>query len=650
MIAAFLLIVAGVPLLQVAFEVAAGKRPQVLDVFNLSLHKSSLHEWEEDLEKSSIAKGVFQPRVQALITGVGGFGNTNAVAGRDGWLFYNPGIEYIGGPGILDPTRIDQHDRKLIAAGDRSPRSDPRAAVVQFNEQCKALGVHLVLVPIPDKAGMQPAELSARFQNSGSIPPLNNADFTAWRDEMRRAGVDIFDCTPERVMSDENHFLVQDTHWNPVWMTTVARDPRAPHEAVALPHRDQPSMKIKSGQARRVGDLTDMLRLSADQTLLPPNGSRLNASLTPTGGRGSPKPPPKCWSSATASATSYSLESMGWGDSAGFVEHLSYEMGRDVDRITRNDAGAFATRQMLAADLAREKNRLAGKKVVVWEFARARADQRQLENDRDENGHASRATIRDRAHRCEPDRHGRRRGGCPRADARQGPLPRSHRCGAPDGPRRRARPDRRRRSAGLHVEHARQRVDPRCALPTAPDQKLRVTLRPWSAVLGQARRHQPRGARRRRAQPAGTLLGRGDSTMTPFYRAAIFSITGLVTVSSVIHAADASPGAAESFRAKCAELADAAEKRDSLAVAGKEGWLFLTKELRHLGVGKFWGAEAAAVTRATKPEQADPLPGNPRLQGAARQGGDRTAARARALQSGRLPRDDRRQERGRGTP
>ena len=31
----------------------------------------------------------------------------------------------------------------------------------------------------------------------------------------------------------------------------------------------------------------------------------------------------------------YSLESMGWGDSAGFIEHLGYALARPLDRIVR---------------------------------------------------------------------------------------------------------------------------------------------------------------------------------------------------------------------------------------------------------------------------------------------------------------------------
>ena len=54
--------------------------------------------------------------------------------------------------------------------------------------------------------------------------------------------------------------------------------------------------------------------------------------------------------------------------------------------------------------------------------------------------------------------------------------------------------------------------------------------------------------------------------------------------------------------------ADIAARGDSVAVTGQDGWLFLRAELRHLSVGKFWGEAAAAVSRATKPKWADPLP------------------------------------------
>jgi len=64
--------------------------------------------------------------------------------------------------------------------------------------------------------------------------------------------------------------------------------------------------------------------------------------------------------------------------------------------------------------------------------------------------------------------------------------------------------------------------------------------------------------------------------------------------------ASAQDDAAKAFRHDCAEKAAAAG--NAMAVVGSDDWLFLGNELRHLGVGSFWGEHA--------PEKADadPLP------------------------------------------
>ena len=76
----------------------------------------------------------------------------------------------------------------------------------------------------------------------------------------------------------------------------------------------------------------------------------------------------------------------------------------------------------------------------------------------------------------------------------------------------------------------------------------------------------------------------------------------LITIASSL-AAFAGP--ADDFRSICAKLA---AEGDTMAVAGSNDWLFLRNELRHIGVGPFWGEAAAKVSRASKPELADPLP------------------------------------------
>lgn len=81
-------------------------------------------------------------------------------------------------------------------------------------------------------------------------------------------------------------------------------------------------------------------------------------------------------------------------------------------------------------------------------------------------------------------------------------------------------------------------------------------------------------------------------------------LVGLVSLAASVSLADE----VEGFRAVCTQKAAEAERAGAMAVEGKDGWLFLTAELRHIGVGKFWGDEAGRVTRATDPANADPRP------------------------------------------
>src|SRR5262249_575953 len=51
-----------------------------------------------------------------------------------------------------------------------------------------------------------------------------------------------------------------------------------------------------------------------------------------------------------------------------------------------------------------------------------------------------------------------------------------------------------------------------------------------------------------------------------------------------------------------------AQNENAAVITGVEGWFFLSSDIRFLSVGQFWGADAAKVSRAHKPESADPIP------------------------------------------
>lgn len=65
---------------------------------------------------------------------------------------------------------------------------------------------------------------------------------------------------------------------------------------------------------------------------------------------------------------------------------------------------------------------------------------------------------------------------------------------------------------------------------------------------------------------------------------------------------------AQGFPAELGKIVQTLEKTKAAAVAGNDGWLFFGGELRLLSLGKFWGDDARKVSRAHKPELADPLP------------------------------------------
>lgn len=79
----------------------------------------------------------------------------------------------------------------------------------------------------------------------------------------------------------------------------------------------------------------------------------------------------------------------------------------------------------------------------------------------------------------------------------------------------------------------------------------------------------------------------------------------LLTVALPLATASAVEDPAADFRAECAKQAATGE---AMTIPGSDGWLFLRAELRHIGVGPFWGEAAAKVSKASSPDKADPLP------------------------------------------
>ena len=77
-----------------------------------------------------------------------------------------------------------------------------------------------------------------------------------------------------------------------------------------------------------------------------------------------------------------------------------------------------------------------------------------------------------------------------------------------------------------------------------------------------------------------------------------------------VFAADSTPlsNSQQKFVDELAAKLRSAESKNAAVIPGADGWFFLSSDIRFLSVGQFWGADAAKVSRAHKPESADPIP------------------------------------------
>jgi SGNH hydrolase-like domain, acetyltransferase AlgX len=245
-------------------------------------------------------------------------------------------------------------------------------AIVQFHAQLAARGIELILLPVPGKASVHPEYFTPTFAQD--TPGLHNRSYRAFVRALEARGIRVFDPTDRLAAFAHTHetpsYLATDTHWTPAAMESIAAAlaqelrpllPAAP--AAAVFRRD-------TALVTHLGDLGQMLKLPSGAGWPAPETVEIHPVQPVAGGAvGAIDPTADVLLLGDSFANIYALGSLGWGASAGLAEHLALALNRPVDALRRNDAGAHATREMLAHEVASGCNRLAGKKVVVWEFA-----------------------------------------------------------------------------------------------------------------------------------------------------------------------------------------------------------------------------------------------------------------------------------------
>ncbi|HEY2252639.1 MAG TPA: hypothetical protein VGH74_16310, partial [Planctomycetaceae bacterium] len=255
----------------------------------LAANRRLLHEieeYEKQLEDRSLLTGHLVGPTQQLLTDLAGLGNEKAFIGRDGWLFYRPDVEYLTGPGFLEPVTLGRRARggKQHAA---PPQPDPRPAILEFHEQLARRGIRLVLVPMPGKAAVHPDKLSTRFSSVDAL--LDNASIEQFKQEMHKEGVLVFD--PTSVLAERkvasggaSQFLRTDTHWTPAAMQAVAEGLQEfINLQCPLPDQQPVDYGERILEIENLGDIAAMLHLPEQQTLFLPEKVAIRHVVQPDG-------------------------------------------------------------------------------------------------------------------------------------------------------------------------------------------------------------------------------------------------------------------------------------------------------------------------------------------------------------------------------
>lgn len=378
--------------------------------FNRRL-QAAIDGFEERLETDSPVQRWTQPWVQYALSRWGGVGNEQTYLGRDGWLIYRPGFDYLIGDGFLDPDVLTSR-RRQAPSWQAPPQPNPLPVLIDFHHQLQQRGIQLLLLPVPSKAMLQPEALKPHMVPS---PDLQNPSYDAWVEQLRVSGVEVVDtfAVLRQLRHSQDAFLRTDSHWTPAAVDAVARHlasmvgPRLSSQTGAW-HRFQPSEEALSTGAWHRSEDKDPLpttgawhRSQHVNSPLPAPWNRRSVSLRGHGDLyrllGLPEATTwqllaeepvdiqtvgdsddRLWKADRRSpllllgdsfTNVYSDPKLGWGSGAGLAEQLSYYLRIGVDRLAIQDGSATEVRRRLADEQIAGRDRLQGKALVIYQFA-----------------------------------------------------------------------------------------------------------------------------------------------------------------------------------------------------------------------------------------------------------------------------------------
>lgn len=307
--------------------------------------------------------------LQSQLAGSFRTGNDQVIVGNQDWLFFSQDLKAVAGPGFL------KQSSSLSTPSGALKHSSPLLAIKKFRDDLRDRGIHLLLLPVPSKASfMADRYLIPHFAGAGRdlAKIRRNVSFVEFAQQLNDLQIEWLDIseTLQPAAPTEDPYLRGDTHWSPAAMQRVAN--RVAEELTTHFRIQKRQEQTATRQPVRVSNLGDTTRLLLASTAIA--GVRWKQEVTYNRvSQGSGVSPTDRESPILLLGDSftniYSDVDLGWGTQGGLVEQLSYCMRLPVESISQNAGGPQGTRQELTRRIQNGSDPLAGKSVVIWQFA-----------------------------------------------------------------------------------------------------------------------------------------------------------------------------------------------------------------------------------------------------------------------------------------
>jgi len=255
--------------------------------------------------------------------------------GADGWLYSKNELSHLA-KGELAGGRIAGKSNC-----SKPQNADPVPAIVDFNDQLKALGIELLLVPVPPKLAVYPAAPLAAGDAMANLKPFY--------EELRGRGVKVLDLS-DLFIADSGAaplYCRTDAHWSPAGMLLAA-------QAITGVKKE-----LKASRLDVSGDLAKSLNAEA------PAAETVDFFEVP-GENVSEKSP------YLLIGDSHTLVFHSGGDmlaaNGGLADLLAALWGEPVDLIGVKGSAATAVRVNLYRKAAANPEWIKNKKLVIWCF------------------------------------------------------------------------------------------------------------------------------------------------------------------------------------------------------------------------------------------------------------------------------------------